>query len=70
MTDSVLGPRGHGVLCTITGASRTMDNVEVICLSLDHIPEQYLSLYFSPLRGVCDDQHDHTHQVGETFIFY
>ena len=32
--------------------------------SLDNIPEQYLSTFFSLLREVCDDQYDHKHQLG------
>ena len=32
--------------CTLTGASGTIDNIEVIHIPLDHMPEQYLSSYF------------------------
>ena len=55
-------------LCILPGASRTMDNIEVIFLFLYHMPEQYLSSYFYILREVCDDQHDHTHQLGDNFF--
>ena len=55
-------------LCTLPGASRTMDNIEVIRLLLDHNPEQYFSSYFSLLHEVCYDQHEHTQQLGETFF--
>ena len=56
-------------LCTLPGASRTMDNTEVIISPLDNIPNQYFSSYFSLLHEVCDDQYDHTHQLEETFFF-
>ena len=41
--------------------------MEVICLTLDHTPDQYLSFYFSLLHAQFDDQHGHTHQLGDTF---
>ena len=47
-----------------------MDNIEVNCLHLGHIIENYFSSYFSLLREVCDDQHDHTHKLGERYIFF
>ena len=47
-----------------------MYNIEGICLSLDHMPEQYSSSYFSILRELCDDYHYHTHQLRDTFCFF
>ena len=61
--DSVLTPH-------ITVDSLTMDNIEVIRLPLDNIPDQYFSSYSSILHEVCDEQHDHTHQLGHFFVFY
>ena len=58
------------IFCTLPGDSYTMDNTEGISLPLDHMLEQYLSSYFFILSEVRDDQHDHTHQLGEIFWFF
>ena len=46
-----------------------MENIEVIRLTLDHMSEQYLSFYFSILHEVCNEKHEHTQQLGDTFSF-
>ena len=56
-------------LCTLQGTSHTMNNIQGICLPLDHIPDQYFSSYISLLHEVCDEQHNHTHQLGDIFCF-
>ena len=56
-------------LCTLPFYSCKIDNIEVISLPLDYIPEHCLSSYFSPPREICDDQHDDTNQLGQNFLF-
>ena len=50
-------------------ASLKMENIEGIRIPSDHILGHYFSSYFYLICEVCDEQHDHTHQLGEIFVF-
>ena len=68
VTAAVMITCSHIVLCTLPFASITIDNIEIISLPLDHMPDQYFSSDFPLLREVCDDQYEHTHHLVDTFF--